>query len=65
MRIRRPPAGWGPSGMTIKTADEFFAVLEKSRLLEAKQLGEAHRVAAEVENPEDATAVAKALARQG
>ncbi len=55
----------GPSGMTIKTADEFFAVLEKSRLLEAKQLVEARRVAAEVENPEDATAVAKALARQG
>ena len=48
--------------MAITTADEFFAVLEKSKLLEAKQLVEARRVAEQVEG---STAVAKLLARQG
>ena len=47
--------------MAITTADEFFAVLEKSRLLEAKQLAEARRIAEHVEDP---TAVAKLLARR-
>ena len=48
--------------MAITTADEFFAVLERSRLLEAKQLAEARRIAEGVEDP---TAIAKLLARQG
>ena len=48
--------------MAITTAAEFFAVLEKSRLLEDEQLAEARRVAGQLTDP---TAIAKLLTRQG
>ena len=48
--------------MAIDTAEYFFAVLEKSKLLTPGQLAEARRVAAQVNEP---AAVAKILIRQG
>ena len=60
---RRVPRRAGvQSGMAITTADEFFAVLEKSKLLEAKQLVEARRIAEQRRRPHGR---AKLLARQG
>ena len=47
--------------MAIATADEFLSVLEKSELLESKQLAEVLR---EYRNGEDAAAVARTLVQQ-
>jgi serine/threonine protein kinase len=48
--------------MAISSADEFFAALEKSKLLSAEQVAEARRAA---EPSDDAKKVAKSLAKQG
>jgi len=47
--------------MAVITVDEFFAVLEKSRLLTSAQLAQAHDAAGNVDDP---TAIARTLARQ-
>ena len=47
--------------MAVSTVDEFFAVLEKSRLLTAAQLAQARDAAGNVADP---TAIARTLARQ-
>jgi len=48
---------WGPN-MAIDTAEEFFSVLEKSKLLEAEQLAEARSLIGE---GDDAKTVARTL----
>ncbi len=47
--------------MAVISAEEFFAVLEKSKLLTPSQLAEARRVAGDTEDP---TAIARNLAKQ-
>jgi len=48
--------------MAVESAEEFFAILEKSKLLTPSQLAEARRVASDTEDP---TAIARTLAKQG
>jgi serine/threonine protein kinase len=47
--------------MAVSTVDEFFAVLEKSRLLTSAQLAQARDATGNVDDP---TAIARTLARQ-
>ena len=48
--------------MAIDSAKEFFAVLEKSKLLDDQQLADARKETADCENP---TQIVRTLVRQG